>query len=122
MGKLSLDEIIRAPDIATKEIEVPEWNGSVIITTFSLARRDQLLKHSMVNGSVQNDLLVPNIIMHGIVDPIIDESRVAELKLKSFRVLERIAREIMALNGMLQEDATQIERAFRPDTGPTGSA
>lgn len=122
MGKLSLDDIIRAPDIATKELDVPEWEGSVTITTFSLARRDQLLKKAMVNGAVQNDLLVPMVIVHGMVEPRIDESKIDALKEKSFRVLERIAREIMDLNGMLPEEAKRIEQSFRADAGPAGSA
>ena len=122
MDRLSLDDIIHAPDLETKEIDIPEWSGSVKITTFSLARRDAMLKKAMVNGQMQNDLILTMLLAAGMLEPSITEAEAERLKEKSFRVIERIATEIMKLNGMLPEEVKRIEQAFPADAGPAGSA
>ncbi len=117
MGILSLDDIIRAPDLETKEIVVPGWKGSVIIQSFSIAKRDVMLKKSMVNGQPQNDFIITSLLVAGMVNPALTEDQAEELKQKSVRAIEYITNEIMKLNGMLPEEAKRIEQSFPANAG-----
>lgn len=51
---LSKDEILKAQDITTEEVEVPEWGGSVTVKMMSATERDSYEQSIMVKGDDGN--------------------------------------------------------------------
>jgi hypothetical protein len=47
---LSVEDILTAPDIAEKVVEVPEWGGAVKIRSFTKARQIALRNEAMVKA------------------------------------------------------------------------
>lgn len=99
MGDLR-DKIIKANDITTREVEVPEWGVSVWVRTLTAGERAQLARMVEEDGSVPDDYYA-QIVACGARDEsgerIFDESDIPTINEKSAAAVIRLANEIMAM-------------------------
>jgi hypothetical protein len=106
MGKmkypmLSADDIAAALDLAEVEVDVPEWKSSVKIKAFTLDERDRVLSEATKpDGVIDGQKLVRLMVVNGVSEPKLTLEIVSK---KSFAVIDRIAQDVMKLNGMLKE-------------------
>ena len=112
---LSAEQIAAALDLAEIEYEVPEWGTTMRLRAFSLDERDQVLSAATEkDGKIDGPRLIRLLVLHGVVEPKLTMDLIAK---KSFRVVEKIATEIMQLNGMGAEKgappATVADVTFR---------
>ena len=115
---LSAQEIAAALDIAEQDYDVPEWNSSVKLKAFTIDQRDQVLSAcTEKDGVIDAKKLIRLLVVHGISEPKLTLEIIAS---KSFAVVERIAKEVMRLNGMSSEKgpsaATVADVTFRPES------
>lgn len=102
---LSRDAILKANDIKTIDIDVPEWGGSVRVATISGAARDRF-ETSMVNknGSLNSVNLRAKLVAACVVDDkgnlLFKESDIDELGKKSCIALNRVFQAAQKINGM----------------------
>jgi hypothetical protein len=112
MSRLTREAILSAPDITEKEVDVPEWGGSVLIRTMTKAQQVKLRREAMVDGSLSEDRLEILIFVHGVVEPQFTAEDHDTLKGKSASAMDRVLLEIYRGSGMTKEEAARIERAF----------
>lgn len=98
---LSADEIAASLDLAEIAYDVPEWKSSVKLKAFTLDERDRVLSEATKpDGGIDGQKLVRLMVVNGVAEPKLSMELVSK---KSFTVIDRIAQEVMKLNGMLKE-------------------
>lgn len=116
---LRSDQIAEALDRAEQTMEIPEWGGAVMLKAWSLEQRDRVMALASDTGRVDGKLdpakLVHLLVLYGVVEPPLTEAIIKE---KSPTVIDRIATEVMRINGMTKEAALSASMTFRPDAGP----
>lgn len=117
MALLSKDQILGTSDREFKEVEVPQWGGSVRIGTMTAAERDAF-ETSMIpeKGKKQSDKMAnfrARFVARCIVDsegqPVFTAADVAQLGGKSANVLSFLFDECRKLNGMTDKDVEELE-------------
>ena len=116
---LSVDDIKKSSDRRTKEIEIPEWGGAVLLAEFTAADRDWFEGKSLQIAANVNDASIGAImkgfrsetVRRGLVDaelkPMFGKSDNTILG-KSSLVIDRLFDESSKLN---EFDEEEIEKA-----------
>lgn len=102
MARLSKQQVFEAP-LKTEEVEVPEWGGTVLVSEMPVAKRTELLsrfvtadgKPTAVSAALELDIFIA-----GCIDPEFSQADAAELQKVSGAAVGRVARVVMALNGL----------------------
>lgn len=117
MTLLTKDQILNADDRDKKEIEVPEWGGSVLISAMTAAERDAF-EAGMLDTKGKGDAKrLQNFRARFIASCIVDENGnrlfsnkdIVALGSKSSAPISRLFDECRKLNGMTDEDLEEIE-------------
>jgi hypothetical protein len=69
MKRLKLDDISNAPALPEKEIEIPEWDATVIVTGITKADAVEVNKLSEVDGVRDEVLFEKHLLLKGLKDP-----------------------------------------------------
>ena len=69
MKRLKLDDISNAPALPTKEIEISEWDATVIVTGLTKADAVEINKLSEVDGARDEILFEKHLLLKGLKDP-----------------------------------------------------
>jgi len=118
---LTASQILSAQDIATKEVDVPEWGGSILIKQLTRGQQDEYLKRQFGSRMKQDakartqELDLSNMYGHDaylLVCSVCDESgkslftasQIDALKQKNGEIIGRIAKEILQFSGMVEDD------------------
>ena len=97
MTKLSKDDIFKADDLPTKDIDIPEWGGTLTIRTLTGAERDQF-ESAFVNQD-QIDIrglkarLIQLTVQNGDGQPMFTKADLQKINSKSASVIDRILQE-----------------------------
>ncbi len=116
---LSAEDILGVDDKRIKEVEVPEWGGSIFIRTFAGFERDLFTK-SILDKKTGNPTELGNFraktLALGICDQggnrIFTNSQIEALGKKNSAVIERLFMEINKLNGLTPEEVVEITENF----------
>lgn len=109
-------DILTAEDMATEEVEVPEWGGVVIVRALTGVERDSY--EAEIFGSGQPGTYnLQNIRAKLAARTMIDEmgvrlfgdSEVAKLGLKSASALDRVFAVAQRLSGLTNQDVKELE-------------
>ena len=72
MKRLSLDDISKAPSLPEKEIEIPEWDASVLVTGLTKADAVEINELSEKDGVRDEVLFEKHLLLKGLKDPQFD--------------------------------------------------
>lgn len=98
---LSDEQLSAALNLAEIMYDIPEWGAAVKLKAFSLDERDIVLSAcTEKDGKIDGKKLIRLLVIHGVVAPKITEELIGKM---SFSIVERIAEQIMKLNGMQKE-------------------
>ena len=98
---LTAEQIAQVIDLKEVVLDVPEWGTAVKLKAFSIDQRDQILSAcTEKDGSVDAKKLIRLLVVYGVVEPSLTMEIISA---KSFAVIERIAQEVMKLNGMQKD-------------------
>lgn len=113
MKKLTLEEILAAPDLAEKTVEVPEWGGTVVVRGFSKAVQQTLRREAMgEDGTLDADKVEMLMFCYGVVEPEIGSASYVALREKSAGAIDRVLKEILALSGLSEDALREAEAQF----------
>jgi hypothetical protein len=107
---LNREQILGAQDLTRKEVEVPEWGGSVFVrqlTGGELVKLQRLLSSDNVLD------LVPLVVMCTVDENgkrIFSDKDVEALAAKNGRVLERIATACLSINYLDSESREEVKK------------
>ena len=135
---LTKEMILSASDIRTKEVEVPEWGGSVLIRQLTRSEQDDLMKRQLGSTRIRQDRSRTQdisgmslyghdafICLMGLCaedgSRLFSEKDLPGLEKKNGEVVGRLAKEILSFSGM-NEDVELTEKLKNSQGTQTGSS
>jgi hypothetical protein len=127
---LSRDDILKADDLATEEVPVPEWGGSVLVRGMTGRERDQFEASLAQQRGSQ---VVPNytnarakVVICCVVDEdgkrVFDDADIDVLGGKSGAALDRIFAAATRLSGLGERDVEDLTANFGGPNGASSSS
>jgi hypothetical protein len=111
MTYLSKDAILKAEDLDTEDVEVPEWGGSVRVRGMTAAERDKF-EQIMSGENVAN--IRANLVARTVVDEngerLFTDADIGELGKKSAQALDRVFDASSRLSGLRSQDIDELEK------------
>lgn len=122
MSLLSRDAILTADDRETRDVEVPEWGGTVRVRAMSGFERDKFetgMVETRGNKRVENYTnlrakLVALVVIDEDGKRLFTDKDVAALGTKSAAALQRVFNAAQELNGMSDSDVEELTESFEP--------
>jgi hypothetical protein len=121
---LTAEQILKADDRPTEEVEVPEWGGSVLVRGLdgegrdeyfgSMAEYRQAGRPPVMNTSNATAKLVARCIIGEDGEPMFTQSDVAALGKKSGAALDRVFSVAQRLSGLTEEDMRDLGKGSVP--------
>lgn len=117
---LSRDDILKAQDLVTEDVDVPEWGGAVRVKALSGAERDRFEASIIGENTKSKRRNLANLRARLVALAVVDEegenifrfSDVEALGKKSAAALDRIFDAAMRLSGMRDEDVEELAENF----------
>jgi hypothetical protein len=131
---LSRDDILNADDLETREVDVPEWGGSVLVRGLTGRERDayetSLTTERQTKAGVQRGVDLDNVRAKLIARCVVDEDGqrlfkdqdIAALGAKSAVALNRVYDVALELSGLTDESQEEIEGNSDAATGGDSSS
>jgi len=115
MTILSKKDIFDSDDTVTKTINIPEWNGDVIISTMSGFARDRFESSVLgKNGGMNTANIRAKLVAASVVDEkgklMFTEEDIAKLGKKSCTALDRIFNEAQKLNALGDQEIKELAK------------
>jgi hypothetical protein len=115
MTILSKAQIWEADDIEEREIEVPQWGGSIKVRSLSLEQISSIREHAVktVKGKEVLDarLQMAGLLCEGIVEPEYDFAEAQQLMKKSASATSIVVKAIHDLSGLLPEAVDEADKS-----------
>jgi hypothetical protein len=114
MKRLKLDDISNAPALPTKEIEISEWDATVIVTGLTKADAVKINQLSEVDGNRDEVLFEKQLLLTGLKDPKFDSlEQVEEFYSKATpNIVDKILMGIYRCMAWTKEDQANIADQF----------
>jgi hypothetical protein len=118
MGYLNREDILKAEDVQTREVDVPEWGGTVLVRGLSGYDRDAYQASMMqmqADGQAIPELgnMTAKMVARAVVDeagvPLFNELDVGRLGQKSGAALARVYDAAMEMSGMTAKAVAAAE-------------
>lgn len=101
---LTKDDILNADDIKTKDVDVPEWGGTVRIRTMTGADRMRFQRLSAKQKGKSPDNLFEALLIATVIDdngdPLFTPADIVKLSEKSNVAIQRVFEAAAKLNGL----------------------
>ncbi len=110
---LSRERLLAADDTLTETVDVPEWGGSVVLRSLTLAQAKKVRRYiadNRDNAEVDDLDIAMVVLIEGMVDPQLDAGDVVALSGKQTSVITRLSRKVIDLSRMGNLLA-EVERA-----------
>jgi hypothetical protein len=73
MKRLTLDDISNAPSLPEKEIEIPEWEATVLVRGLTKADTVEINELSEIEGVRDEVLFEKHLLLKGLKEPQLDD-------------------------------------------------
>lgn len=108
----------RAPsDIVEETLEIPEWDCSVKVRSFTAAQNARVKQKSVILGKGDPDVAWAEMevaqFLAGVIEPAFDELQVRELHSSSGRGFQRVIDWLDEKSGNDKEELRKAQREFR---------
>ena len=124
MKKLSKDDIFKADDLPTKDMDIPEWGGTLTSRTLTGAERDEwesaFVNQDKIDIRGLKSRLVQLTTMNGDGQQMFTKADLQKINGKSASVIDRIFQVSQRLSGLTKEDAEEMVE--NSDAGPAGGS
>ncbi len=123
MTILSRDDILKAQDLPSETVHIPEWGGDVIVKTLTGKERDAF-ETSLYEGSGNNRRqnlknIRAKLVVRAVVDAegnrIFTDADVEKLGNKSAAALDRIFDIVQRRNKISESDMEEMAGNLQPD-------
>ena len=121
MGALTRDQILQAPDIEVREVEVPEWGGTVRVRSMSAGDLDVLENWiASAEGAGLDDFRARVVALTAIGEDgerLFAAADVAALAAKSMRAVERVFAVAAELSALTRTESDLLGKASGARSG-----
>ena len=114
MKRLSLDDISNVPSLPEKEIEIEQWDASVLVTGLTKADAVEINEISEVEGVRDEVLFEKHLLLKGLKDPQLDNlEQVEDFYSKATpQIVDKILIGIYRCMAWTKEDQREISEQF----------
>ena len=114
MKRLTLDDISNAPSLPEKEIEIPEWEATVLVTGLTKADTVEINELSEVDDVRDEVLFEKRLLLKGLKEPQLDDlDQVEEFYSKATpAIIDKILIGIYRCMAWTKEDQASIASEF----------
>tara|TARA_R100001480_G_scaffold9802_1_gene18205 strand:- start:1591 stop:1941 length:351 start_codon:yes stop_codon:yes gene_type:complete len=114
MKRLSMDDISNAPSLPEKEIEIPEWDATVLVTGLTKADAVEINELSETDGIKDEVLFEKHLLLKGLKDPQLDDlEQVEEFYSKATpSIVDKVLIGIYRCMAWTKEDQASIASEF----------
>ena len=114
MKRLSLDDISNVPSLPEKEIEIEQWNASVLVTGLTKADAVEINEISEVEGVRDEVLFEKHLLLKGLKEPQLDNlEQVEDFYSKATpQIVDKILIGIYRCMAWTKEDQREISEQF----------
>ncbi len=114
MKRLTLDDISKAPSLPEKEIEIPQWNATVLVTGLTKADTVEINELSEVDDVRDEVLFEKHLLLKGLKEPQLDDlDQVEEFYSKATpAIIDKILIGIYRCMAWTKEDQASIASEF----------
>jgi hypothetical protein len=128
---LSKDDILKAEDLGTEEVDVPQWGGTVLVRGMTGRERDAFEVSLMQPGANGQRVMDPRNLRAKVVARCVvgddglllfSDADVAALGGKSGAAIDRVYAVAARLSGMSDEDQEKMTRDFALADGSGSSS
>ena len=114
MKRLTLDDISNAPSLPEKEVEISEWDATVLVTGLTKADAVEINELSEVEGSRDEVLFEKHLLLKGLKEPQLDDlDQVEEFYSKATpAIIDKILIGIYRCMAWTKEDQASIASEF----------
>lgn len=113
---LSMEDILTADDLTVRDVEVPEWGGTVKVRAFTKRQQIEIRRSaqaSMQGDQIDVDEFERQVFLAGMVEPEVNADQYNLLMERNAQALDRITRAILEINGMAEETEKQVAATFQ---------
>ena len=99
---LTKEQILASSDLAEREVECPEWGGSVKIRGLSLATRNNIANGAtdMINSKIDTEKMQVLTFIESVVEPKFTIADFEALRNKSATAMDRVVKAIYDASGV----------------------
>jgi hypothetical protein len=114
MKRLTLDDISNAPSLPEKEVEIPEWDATVLVTGLTKADTVEINELSEVDGVRDEVLFEKHLLLKGLKEPQLDDlEQVEEFYSKATpAIIDKILIGVYRCMAWTKEDQASIASEF----------
>ena len=114
MKRLSLDDISNVPSLPEKEIEIEQWDASVLVTGLTKADAVEINEISEVEGVRDEVLFEKHLLLKGLKEPQLDNlEQVEDFYSKATpQIVDKILIGIYRCMAWTKEDQREISEQF----------
>ena len=114
MKRLTLDDISKAPSLPEKEVEIPEWEATVLVTGLTKADTVKINELSEVDDVRDEVLFEKHLLLKGLKEPQLDDlDQVEEFYSKATpAIIDKILIGIYRCMAWTKEDQASIASEF----------
>jgi hypothetical protein len=114
MKRLTLDDISNAPSLPEKEIEIPEWDATVLVTGLTKADTVEINQLSEVESVRDEVLFEKHLLLKGLKEPQLDDlDQVEEFYSKATpAIIDKILIGVYRCMAWTKEDQASIASEF----------
>lgn len=111
------DLLKKAGDLKTEAVEVPEWDGVVMVKEMTAAQRDEFDDWILKSGDNRASFRAKVVAMCAVDEegkPLFSPLDIPDLSKTSSKALGRISKKIFEISGFSQESVAVIEKNSEP--------
>jgi hypothetical protein len=114
MKRLTLDDISNAPSLPEREVEIPEWDATVLVTGLTKADTVEINELSEVEGVRDEVLFEKHLLLKGLKEPQLDDlDQVEEFYSKATpAIIDKILIGVYRCMAWTKEDQASIASEF----------
>jgi hypothetical protein len=114
MKRLTLDDISNAPSLPEKEIEIPEWEATVLVRGLTKADTVEINELSEIEGVRDEVLFEKHLLLKGLKEPQLDDlDQVEEFYSKATpAIIDKILIGVYRCMAWTKEDQASIASEF----------
>ena len=110
---LSVEQIMQANDIVERDVDVPQWGGTVRIRGLTKGQHQQLRKRATSRGQVDTDRLEMLLFAESVIEPRFTLEQAQSLRDKAAAPFERVLKAVLEVNGLADGAVEDAEADFR---------
>lgn len=112
MTLLNRDAILKAQDVATKEVSIPEWGGSIRVRSMTVAERNEFARRvaSSEEKTSVGAWLVTMLAVDGDGKSLFKPEDVSELEKRNAKAIDAVVNAILEINRIGDKEVAEAEK------------